>query len=54
MAAHSVDRTGDLEHEVVALRKQQQALSAVLRAIARSEGLQVVLDEVTEACRQLC
>jgi class 3 adenylate cyclase len=54
MAAQSVDRTDDLQHEVLALRKQQQALSAVLRAIARAEGLQVVLDEVTEACRQLC
>jgi adenylate cyclase len=54
MAAQSIERTADLEHEVLALRRQQQALSAVLRAIARAEGLQVVLEEVTEACRQLC
>jgi adenylate cyclase len=54
MAAQSIERTGDLEHEVAALRKQQRALSTVLRAIARSEGLQVVLDEIVEACRQLC
>ena len=54
MAAQSIERTGDLEQEVAALRKQQRALSTVLRAIARSEGLQVVLDEIVEACRQLC
>jgi len=36
------------------LRDQQRAISSVLRAVARSEGLQVVLDEVVEAARRLC
>jgi class 3 adenylate cyclase len=36
------------------LREQQRAISGVLRAGARSAGLQPVLDEVVEACRRLC
>ncbi|HEX9416614.1 MAG TPA: GAF domain-containing protein [Gaiellaceae bacterium] len=36
------------------LREQQRAVSGVLRAVARSEGLQPVLDEVIEAATQLC
>jgi adenylate cyclase len=36
------------------LREQQEALSNVLRAVVRSEGLQPVLDEVSEAARRLC
>ncbi|MBA3383172.1 MAG: GAF domain-containing protein [Actinobacteria bacterium] len=36
------------------LREQQRAISGVLRAVARSAGLQPVLDEVVEACRRLC
>jgi class 3 adenylate cyclase/putative methionine-R-sulfoxide reductase with GAF domain len=36
------------------LRRQQLAVSGVLRAVARSEGLQPVLDEVVDACVQLC
>jgi GAF domain-containing protein len=40
--------------EVDDLREQQRALRGVLGAIARSEGLQVVLDEVNVACRRLC
>ena len=43
-----------LAQEIESLRQQQQAISAVLRAVARSDGLQPVLDEVTEACRRLC
>jgi class 3 adenylate cyclase len=43
-----------LAREVEDLREQQRALSGVLRAIARSEGLEAVLEEVTEACRRLC
>jgi class 3 adenylate cyclase len=35
-------------------REQQRAISSVLRAVARSAGLQPVLDEVVEACRTLC
>jgi class 3 adenylate cyclase len=44
----------DLTREVEALRDQQAAISGVLRALARSAGLQPVLEEVTEACRRLC
>src|SRR5918995_3288189 len=35
-------------------REQQRAISAVLRAVARSTGLQPVLDEVVGACERLC
>ncbi len=44
----------ELAREVEDLREQQRALSGVLRLIARSEGVQAVLDEVVEACRRLC
>jgi adenylate cyclase len=43
-----------LAQELESLRQQQQAISAVMRAVARADGLQPVLDEVTEACRRLC
>jgi class 3 adenylate cyclase/putative methionine-R-sulfoxide reductase with GAF domain len=36
------------------LREQQRAISAVLRAVARSKGLQPVLDEVVAATTRLC
>jgi class 3 adenylate cyclase len=36
------------------LREQQRAISGVLRAVARSAGLQPVLDEIVEASRRLC
>jgi class 3 adenylate cyclase len=36
------------------LRKQQQAISDVLRAVATSKGLQPVLDEIVEAAKRLC
>jgi class 3 adenylate cyclase len=36
------------------LRDQQRAIGGVLRAVARSAGLQPVLDEVVEACERLC
>ena len=35
-------------------REQQRAISGVLHAVARSGGLQAVLDEVVEACQRLC
>ena len=36
------------------MREQQRAVSGVLRAVARSAGIQPVLDEVVEACERLC
>jgi class 3 adenylate cyclase len=36
------------------LRDQRRAVSDVLRAVASSEGLQPVLDEIVEAARRLC
>src|SRR5262245_54600559 len=36
------------------LNEQQRAISGVLRAVARSDGLQPVLEEVTGACKRLC
>jgi len=43
-----------LARRVDDLLEQQRAVSGVLRAAARSTGLQPVLDEVVEACRRLC
>ena len=40
--------------EIERLRAQQRAISEVLRAVARSEGLQPVLDEIVEAATSLC
>jgi class 3 adenylate cyclase/putative methionine-R-sulfoxide reductase with GAF domain len=50
VAGHSPDLVRELED----VRAQQRAISGVLRAVARSAGLQPVLDEVTEASRRLC
>jgi adenylate cyclase len=44
----------DVAHELEDVREQQRAISGVLRAVARSAGLQPVLEEVAEACRRLC
>lgn len=44
----------DLARELEDVREQQRAISGVMRAVARSAGLQPVLDEVAEACRRLC
>jgi GAF domain-containing protein len=44
----------DLARELEDVREQQRAISGVLRAVARSAGLQPVLEEVAEACRRLC
>jgi class 3 adenylate cyclase len=48
--------TGDAElaRQLEDLRAQRQAVSGVLRAVARAAGLQPVLDELVEACRRLC
>jgi class 3 adenylate cyclase/putative methionine-R-sulfoxide reductase with GAF domain len=43
----------DLARQLEDVREQQRAISGVLRAVARSGGLQPVLDEVVEACRRL-
>ena len=44
----------ELARQLQDVREQQRAISGVLRAVARSGGLQPVLDEVVEACRRLC
>ena len=44
----------DLAHELDSLREQQRAVSDVLRAVARSEGLQAVFDAVVDAATRLC
>lgn len=44
----------DLSRQLETLREQQRAIGGVLRAVARSAGLQPVLDEVVEACSRLC
>src|SRR5262249_60839323 len=50
-----VTRDGrNLARELEDMREQQRAISGVLRAVARSAGLQPVLEEVAEACRRLC
>jgi class 3 adenylate cyclase len=53
MAGVGVDGP-DLARELEDAREQQRAISGVLRAVARSAGLQPVLEEVAEACRRLC
>jgi class 3 adenylate cyclase len=44
----------ELAQENENLREQRHAVGEVLRAVARSEGLQPVLDEIVEAARVLC
>lgn len=44
----------DLAHELDRLREQQRAISDVLRAVARAEGLQSVFDAVVDAASRLC
>jgi class 3 adenylate cyclase len=46
--------TEELSRENQNLRQQLRAISDVLRAGARSEGLQPVLDEIVEAAKRLC
>ncbi len=47
-------RVVELTRDVERLREQQQAVSNVLRAVTRSEGLQPVLDEIVESATRLC
>ena len=44
----------EIARQLQDVREQQRAISGVLRAVARSAGLQPVLDEVVEACERLC
>src|SRR5262249_19225729 len=44
----------DLDRQFDDLREQQLAITGVLRAVARSAGLQPVLDEIVEAPKRLC
>jgi adenylate cyclase len=53
MAKPALDSV-ELARQVESLREQQRAISSVLRAVARSAGLQPVLDEIVEECRRLC
>src|SRR5829696_10321950 len=50
VASHDAELARQLED----VREQQRAISGVLRAVARSAGIQPVLDEVVEACERLC
>src|SRR4249920_2230471 len=52
--AGAVGDGSDLARQVEDMRGQQRAISGVLRAVARSVGLQPVLDEVIEAAARLC
>jgi class 3 adenylate cyclase len=52
--ASPTDNGEDPARELEDLLEQQRAVSGVLRAVARSAGLQPVLDEIVEACRRLC
>ena len=44
----------ELAGQLERLREQQRAVSNVLRAFARAEGLQPVLDEIVESATRLC
>ena len=44
----------ELARQLEDMREQQHAISGVLRAVARSAGIQPVLDEVVDACERLC
>jgi class 3 adenylate cyclase len=46
--------SAELARQLEDVREQQRAISGVLRVVARSGGLQPVLDEVVEACQRLC
>jgi adenylate cyclase len=52
--AHPAGTYRDAARQLEDLREQQRAISGVLGAVARSAGLQPVLDEIVEACRRLC
>ena len=54
LAACRTARIARRMSELERLREQRRAISAVLRAVASSQGLQPVLDEIVEAARRLC
>ena len=54
MGGHEPLDVEELVRENENLREQRQALDEVLRAVARSEGLQPVLDAIIEAATRLC
>jgi class 3 adenylate cyclase len=49
-----VSDDADIGRQLRNVLEQQRAISRVLRAVARSAGLQPVLDELVEACKRLC
>jgi class 3 adenylate cyclase len=53
MAGVDVD-AAELAREVENLRDQQRAVSSVLRAVARADGLQPVLEQLVDECVRLC
>jgi class 3 adenylate cyclase len=50
----STEMTDSNDAIIESLREQQRAVSDVLRAVARAEGLQPVLDEIVESATRLC
>jgi class 3 adenylate cyclase len=54
MMASVASDDAELARRLADMREQQRAISGVLRAVARSAGVQPVLDEVVEACERLC
>ena len=50
----STDTTDSRDAIVESLRDQQRAVGDVLRAVAKGDGLQPVLDEIAQAARRLC
>lgn len=54
VSARESSGAGEFGRENENLREQLRAVSDVLRAVARSEGLQPVLDEILEAAKRLC
>lgn len=54
MAEREAGDTAELARENASLREQRRAVHDVLRQVARSEGLQPVLDEIVNAIMRLC
>ena len=54
MSEHQTLNVADLVRDNENLREQQRAVSDVLRAVARSEGLEPVCNAVVDAVTRLC